>query len=370
MSVKTKMTAIADKIRSILGISGKMGLDAMVSNLQTCEDEVDLQEGLLEEALSTLNGKASGGSTAQNAALQNKEITPSANEQIVTPDAGYDGLSYVYVAGDSDLTPGNIKSGVNIFGITGSYAGNQSVENLPILQNPGNEQDVAEGKEFITGDGTTIVGNVPVRDIFMENADDVIISGSILSMYKYDIERQFVDHGVFLKADSAVLGEATPEDVLNGKTFTSKDGIGLIGTKVLNNSTDLPSGISKISYGSFVPSTDLRTFQIQHGLGTQPATCNIFASGNINAADFEGYLITCSILAHCQFDSSVNDGSGVKLQSTQWAVGSGGSIRNYSSWTDDDNSPMSSVDVKLSNISKFKAGIKYHWVCVALDDDV
>lgn len=35
MSVNSKMTAIADKIRSLLGISGTMGLDAMATNLGT-----------------------------------------------------------------------------------------------------------------------------------------------------------------------------------------------------------------------------------------------------------------------------------------------------------------------------------------------
>lgn len=35
MTVNEKMTAIADKIRSLLGISGAMGLDAMATNLAT-----------------------------------------------------------------------------------------------------------------------------------------------------------------------------------------------------------------------------------------------------------------------------------------------------------------------------------------------
>ena len=34
MTVNSKMTAIADKIRSLLGITGKMGLDAMATNLE------------------------------------------------------------------------------------------------------------------------------------------------------------------------------------------------------------------------------------------------------------------------------------------------------------------------------------------------
>lgn len=35
MSVNSKMTAIADKIRELLGLSGTMGLDAMATNLET-----------------------------------------------------------------------------------------------------------------------------------------------------------------------------------------------------------------------------------------------------------------------------------------------------------------------------------------------
>ena len=38
--VNTKMTAIADKIRSILGFTGKMGLDAMASNLETEQSNI------------------------------------------------------------------------------------------------------------------------------------------------------------------------------------------------------------------------------------------------------------------------------------------------------------------------------------------
>lgn len=40
MSVSSKMTAIADKIRALLGISGTMGLDAMAANLATEQTNV------------------------------------------------------------------------------------------------------------------------------------------------------------------------------------------------------------------------------------------------------------------------------------------------------------------------------------------
>lgn len=61
--------------------------------------------------------------TAPVISLQQKTVVPSASQQVITADSGYDGLSQVTVSGDSDLTPGNIKQGVDIFGVTGTYTG-------------------------------------------------------------------------------------------------------------------------------------------------------------------------------------------------------------------------------------------------------
>lgn len=55
--------------------------------------------------------------------LQAKTATPSASQQTISPDSGYNGLSSVTINGDADLVAGNIKKDVNIFGVTGSYEG-------------------------------------------------------------------------------------------------------------------------------------------------------------------------------------------------------------------------------------------------------
>lgn len=61
MSVKSKMTAIADKIRALLGLSDTMGLDAMATNLETVQDEVEIQDELISRIAGVLAGKAGGG---------------------------------------------------------------------------------------------------------------------------------------------------------------------------------------------------------------------------------------------------------------------------------------------------------------------
>ena len=58
MSVNAKMTAIADKIRSLLGLTDKMGFDAMASNLGEVEDEVDTQANLITQILTILDSKS------------------------------------------------------------------------------------------------------------------------------------------------------------------------------------------------------------------------------------------------------------------------------------------------------------------------
>ena len=124
-------------------------------------------------AVDIQGGFVSGGSSGVK--LQSKTVTPSENTQTVNPDSSYDALSSVTVEaisntyigssvtkksaatytpgtsdqsiasgqylngtqtikGDSNLTAANIKSGVKIFNVTGSYAGSSSGGNTPNLQ--------------------------------------------------------------------------------------------------------------------------------------------------------------------------------------------------------------------------------------------
>ena len=50
-------------------------------------------------------------------------VMPSRYTTTVHPSSGYYGLRYVQISGDTNLVSGNIKSGVSIFGVNGTYGG-------------------------------------------------------------------------------------------------------------------------------------------------------------------------------------------------------------------------------------------------------
>lgn len=153
-------------------------------------------------AVDMQGGFVSGGSSG--AVLQSKTVSPSESAQTIKADNGYDGLSQVTVnavsktyvgsgvtkksaatytpgtsnqtitsgqylngaqtiKGDANLVAGNIKSGVSIFGVTGTYAGggssggngNNNVEAYAITDtNPSVSFKTASGTIKIWGYGT------------------------------------------------------------------------------------------------------------------------------------------------------------------------------------------------------------------------
>lgn len=103
--------------------------------------------------------------------LQNKTVTPTTSQQSVTADSGYDGLGTVTVSAvtssiDSNIAAGNIKSGVSILGVTGSYAGSSGATltptagDYPVVSNGG----LGGGGSNLTSTGISVT--IPVTGTY------------------------------------------------------------------------------------------------------------------------------------------------------------------------------------------------------------
>ena len=96
---------------------------------------------------------------------QVKAVSPGRGQIIVTPDAGYNSLSEVYVYGDDDLIASNIRAGITIFGVTGTYNDfkTQSKSVVPASYSqrvyPDGNFD-ALSSVYVSGDGDLVPSNI------------------------------------------------------------------------------------------------------------------------------------------------------------------------------------------------------------------
>lgn len=131
-------------------------------------------------------------------------------------------------------------------------------------QGTGTLEEVASGKSFANsgGDVLYIEGSDVVSPFFIArktvSADKIIRSGANVSV----------------NVDASKMGDASPEDVAAGKTFTSKNGLKITGTRAGNSSGEMLA-----ASGQVVIDESCESFEIDTGLGE--VSCIIIARDSI-----------------------------------------------------------------------------------------
>ena len=220
---------------------------------------------------------------ASGASFQSKTVSPSESAQTIKADNGYDGLSQVTVnavsrtyvgsgvtkksaatytpgtsdqsiasgqylngtqtiKGDSNLTAGNIRNGVKIFNVTGSYAGSSSSGSTNTSDATATAKDIARGKtayvqgakitgkltEYLAGETLSYYTSGDEEITIKRDSDSDNIS---IKIHCFDDDK-IMRHNSYIKlgADAILFGDATAADVAKGKTFTSAAGVNVTGT--------------------------------------------------------------------------------------------------------------------------------------------
>jgi hypothetical protein len=94
----------------------------------------------IDDLIESINNLPEAGGEVVEPTLQEKTITPTTSSQTIEPDTNYDGLSKVTINGvtsaiDSDIKATNIRSGVNILGVTGTLVENEDLSSELTTQN-------------------------------------------------------------------------------------------------------------------------------------------------------------------------------------------------------------------------------------------
>lgn len=109
--------------QSISADSGYSGLGTVTVNAVTSSIDQNITASNIKDGVTILGVT---GTYDPQPNLQSKSVNPTTSAQTVSPDSGYDGLSQVSITAvtsaiDANIAAGNIKDGVTILGITGTY---------------------------------------------------------------------------------------------------------------------------------------------------------------------------------------------------------------------------------------------------------
>lgn len=183
-----------------------------------------------------------------NRLLKGRTITPTTSSQKI---AEAEDIAYgsIVVAGDPNLISSNIKSGVSIFGVSGSLVSQSGTNTSDATATA---SDIAKGKTAYGASGK-VTGTVEVQATDVSRScttPEVIFAtdGGTTKYLKFPYTYPFdvlVREGVTVihQLNGPALGNATAADVASGKTFTSSAGFSVKGT--LTSATDMNSGIKE-----------------------------------------------------------------------------------------------------------------------------
>lgn len=178
-------------------------------------------------------------------------ITPSKTNQTIAANQYLTGAQTI--KGDGNLSAGNIKKGVSIFGVAGTYAASSGGSGTNTSDATAEANDIVSGKTAYVASGK-VTGTLSTSTTLRSNAATITetTNTSTLGQTSKDINvetskitgisgKKVVDSDstkIVLTTSASNFGNATAADVATGKTFTSAAGLKVKGTKAASSGLD------------------------------------------------------------------------------------------------------------------------------------
>ena len=158
-----------------------------------------------------------------------KTVTPSTSNQTAVSGGLYT-TGEVVVAGDTNLISDNIKSGVSIFGVTGT-----AESGIDTSDATATASDMASGKTAYVN-GEKVSGNLNE----IKSGQSIAANGTaylgygtewlVGASYQFPSDKIWrAGSTIHVSAPASEFGDATAADVTAGKTFTSAEGLKVVG---------------------------------------------------------------------------------------------------------------------------------------------
>lgn len=305
MSVNTKMTAIADEIRVLSGATDPLGLDEMATHVEDANTEITEQEDLLGQIVAALVGKS--------ADIDTSDATAESRDIAIGETAYVDGKK-----------------------VTGSISilAEDAVIDEPSPAWVSEKNAVRTGFKMVSGDRIIIEKN---------------------------------DKSVWLDIEGAAFGDATSADVAIGKTFTSINGLKIVG-EMIASVGGMPDGVSALASGTITPTQNYTTrVDVPHGLGVKPNFCIVMMELDLSTTVLASALVGASVIYK---PTKYNESSSIPYTAHIMLEGYGSSGQATGSATRAATEAYftnTTFGIPCNSTYQLINGQKYHWVCGVLD---